>query len=76
MTLSGPDGDINERFPSSAVSRVKKGDVVTIGVGLMEQNAPSASPHTSNESGGTPSAHSSSSSMPSSTSSSSQGGSK
>ena len=44
LTLRGPEGDINVRFPPMALQNVKNGDTVTVAVGLMEQNAPPASP--------------------------------
>jgi hypothetical protein len=46
LTLSGSEGDINVRFPAAAVQNVQQGDLVTVAVGLVEQNAPSASPRT------------------------------
>ena len=43
LALDTPDGEVNVRFPPPAVAHVKTGDMVTVAVGLMEQN-PSASP--------------------------------
>src|ERR1051325_4223325 len=51
MTLRGPEGDINVRFPSTALQNVKTGDRVTVAIGLLEQSQPSASPNTSGPSG-------------------------
>jgi hypothetical protein len=45
LTLQTPDGPMTVRFPPPAVAHVKKGDMVTVGVGLIEQN-PAASPRT------------------------------
>lgn len=76
MTLRGPDGDVNVRFPAPAIQSVKVGDTVTVGFGLMEQGSPAASPGMRGPSGPTtPGASGGSSSGSSSYGSSTSGGS-
>lgn len=51
MTISTADGPMTVRFPPAAVQHVKQGDQVTVMVGLVESNPPSASPGTKSDSG-------------------------
>jgi hypothetical protein len=53
LTLRGPEGDVNVRFPAAAVQQVKQGDTVTVAIGLMDQHA-AASPGTSPGAGSQP----------------------
>jgi hypothetical protein len=44
LTLRTADGQLTATFPPEAVQHVQTGDQVTVAIGLMERNAPSASP--------------------------------
>lgn len=46
LVLDTADGPVNVKFPAEAVQGVKKGDQVTVSVGLVKP-PPSASPQTS-----------------------------
>jgi hypothetical protein len=45
LVLDTPDGQVNVKFPADAVQGLKKGDGVTVSVGLVKP-PPSASPQT------------------------------
>ena len=44
LTIDTPEGQMNVRFPSVALQNVKQGDQVTVVVGLIESDQPSAMP--------------------------------
>jgi hypothetical protein len=46
LTLRTVDGQLTAMFPPVAVQNVKPGDQVTVAIGLIETNPPSASPRT------------------------------
>jgi ferric-dicitrate binding protein FerR (iron transport regulator) len=46
LVLDTPDGQVNVKFPAEAVQGIKRGDQVTVSVGLLKP-PPGASPQTS-----------------------------
>ncbi len=67
LTLRTIDGDVNATFPPVAVQNVQPGDRVTLAIGLLETNMPSASPRMPSGTSNLPSSSPSRPSSPSTT---------